>query len=160
PSPLGTGTVGAGNVSVSGQPGNWTITFIGSLAGTNVAQLSSFSNLTGGTFPSITINVTQPGQSANSALNQLPLVNYSGTNFPTDAGANNFELVNSVTVLRNTDFLTYTITSNNNPSVVATSLDPIFNNRLTLHFTSQGTALITVVATDKSNRSVSGTFTV
>src|SRR5262249_46298917 len=29
-----------------------------------------------------------------------------------------------------------------------------------LRFTSQGTALITVVATDKSNRSVSGTFTV
>src|SRR5207302_6759341 len=79
---------------------------------------------------------------------------------PTDATPANFELVQSVDILRNTEFLTYAITANTNPAVASASLDPTFNNRLTLQFLTPGTTSITVVATDKSNRSVSSTFAV
>jgi hypothetical protein len=44
--------IGAGNVSVAGGPGPstpWTVTFTGTLAATNVAQMTSTSSLTGGT---------------------------------------------------------------------------------------------------------------
>jgi cyclophilin family peptidyl-prolyl cis-trans isomerase len=160
PSPTGTGTVGAANVTVTGGNGSYTVTFVGNLAGTSVAQLGSFSNLTGGTSPSVTVAVTTPGSSANGALNEIPLVNYNGTNFPKDATSANFEVVQSVDILRNTEFLTYAITANTNPAVASASLDPVFNNRLTLQFLTAGTTSITVVATDLSNRSVSATFSV
>ena len=138
PSPTGTGTIGAANVNVTGSAGNWTITFVGTLAGTNVAQLTTFSNLTGGNSPSVTVSLTTPGASANGALTNLPLKNYTGTTFPTDATAANFEVVQSVQILRNTEFLTYSITGNSNPAIASASLDPTFNNRLTLQFLTPG----------------------
>ncbi len=101
--------------------------------------LTAFSNLTGGTSPSVAVAVATPGSSTNGALNQVPLVNYSGTNFPSDATAANFEVVNSVDIVRNTEFLTYTVTNNTNPAIASATLDPTFNNRLTLQFLTPGT---------------------
>ncbi len=166
PAPSGTGTIGSANISVTGSAGTFDITFKGTLAGTSVAQLTSFSNLVGGNLPSVTVTTTTPGQATNSALNQLPLTNYTGSpaTFPTDATAANFETVNSIKIIRNTEFLKYTITNNTNPGVALASLDPTFNNRLTLQFLNPGataqTTSITVVATDLSNQSVTSTFTV
>lgn len=34
-------------------------------------------------------------RAATTALNTLPLQNYTGTNFPTDTTANNFAIINS-----------------------------------------------------------------
>jgi len=160
PSLTGTGTIGSANVQVTGGSGTYMIAFVGNLAATNVAQLTGFSNLTGGLSPSVTVVTQTPGSATNGALNQIPLTNYTGTKFPTDATASNFEVVNSINILRNTEFLTFQVTNNSNPAVVSATLDPTFNNRMTLNFLSAGTSSITVTAIDKSNKSFSETFSV
>jgi cyclophilin family peptidyl-prolyl cis-trans isomerase len=163
-------TIGAANVDVTGTPGNWIVTFKGNLAGTNVDALMPFPSLSGGTTPTVTVTVATHGAPTNSALGPVgtdtsgvPLLNYSGTAFPTDAAASNFELIQSIEVLRQSEALTYTITNNTNPIVASASLSPTANNRLTLHFgnvASDMSTSITVVATDKSGASVSSMFTV
>lgn len=66
----GLDTVGPGDVGVSGtDPGPFTITFQGGLAGGNVPQLTlDANNLTGGTTPSVTLGTTTPGQGQYDAL--------------------------------------------------------------------------------------------
>jgi cyclophilin family peptidyl-prolyl cis-trans isomerase len=169
PSPLSgaTGPIGAANVNVTLSNGVYTITFAfpAPNAGATVPILSAFSNLTGGISPSVSVIQTVPGQPTNAALGGsqggIPLNNYSGTNFPTDATASNFELVQSVQILRQTEFLTYTVTGNTNPSVASASiLSPTFNNDLSVQFLSAGTTTITVVATDLSNQSTTTSITV
>lgn len=97
--------------------------------------------------------------STNSAFNTIPLVNYSGSNFPTDTTAANYEMINDVTVVRRDEWLTYSVVSNTNQALVTTSLD---NNHLTLHYTPDmsGSATITVRATDRYGASVDATFNV
>lgn len=59
-------TIGAGNVTVTGSAGGpWTVTFAGSLANQDVAQLVAVSNLTGGTSPSVTVATTTAGSAGN-----------------------------------------------------------------------------------------------
>lgn len=99
--------------------------------------------------------------STNSAFNTIPLVNYSGTNFPTDTNAGNFLLVENIAIVKRDPLLTYSVVSNDNPSLVAASIDPT-NALVDLQpSTGQtGTANITVRATDPYGASVDASFKV
>jgi cyclophilin family peptidyl-prolyl cis-trans isomerase len=95
--------------------------------------------------------------SEQGVFTEIPLQNYTGTNFPTDTTAANYALVTNFTVTRSTEALTYSATSSA-PAVVGVS---VVNNRLTLQATNQtGTATITVTATDRAGASVSTSFKV
>ncbi|MCI0641833.1 MAG: peptidylprolyl isomerase [Gemmataceae bacterium] len=92
-------------------------------------------------------------------LNQLPLVNYTGTNFPTDTVASNYAIITDVEVVRRDEFLTYTLVSNTNPDLVEATIE---NNRLRLNYATEavGAAVITVRATDRFGVSVETSFDV
>lgn len=98
-------------------------------------------------------------QNHGSPFDQIPLVNYNGTNFPSDTTASNFELVNSVTTVSRTEFLTYSLVSNSNPNLVTVSLN---NNHLTLAYAPGQTGVATIVirATDSFGASVDARFNV
>jgi cyclophilin family peptidyl-prolyl cis-trans isomerase len=95
--------------------------------------------------------------SFNSALNTLPLNNYTGSNFPTDSTGANYDLINSVTVVRQTEQLTYSVVSNSNSSAVTASID---FGQLDLHPVAQGTSTVVVQATDKGGKTAEVTFNV
>jgi peptidyl-prolyl cis-trans isomerase A (cyclophilin A) len=99
------------------------------------------------------------GGDPNSPLASVPLVNYTGTNFPTDTTASNYDLIKDVVVVKRDEFLTYSVVSNTNTDLVATS---VTNNRMTLHYTpgATGSATITVRATDRFGATVDATFNV
>src|SRR5579884_86288 len=80
-------------------------------------------------------------------------------NFPSDANAANFLVLNSVTVDSRPESLTYSIVSNSNSSLVTASLT---NERLNLSYANgqSGTATITVRATDQFGATADATFTV
>jgi cyclophilin family peptidyl-prolyl cis-trans isomerase len=102
---------------------------------------------------------TQNQSSANAAFSQIPLLNYNGTNFPSDANANNFLLVGNVVVDSRPEMLTYSVVGNTNPALVTPAVN---NERLTLNYTPglTGSAVITVQATDTFGASVQTSFTV
>jgi cyclophilin family peptidyl-prolyl cis-trans isomerase len=95
----------------------------------------------------------------NSAFDTLPLANYTGTNFPVDTTAANYAMITSAEVVSRPESLTYSVVSNSNPGLVATT---IIHNRLTLAYTPNqtGTATITVRATDQFGATVDQTFNV
>lgn len=58
--------IGAGNVTVAGSAGGpYTVTFAGTLATEDVAQMHATSNLTGGTSPSVAVTTTTAGASGS-----------------------------------------------------------------------------------------------
>src|SRR5262249_37410317 len=95
----------------------------------------------------------------NNPFSTVPLVNYNGTSFPTDTNASNFEIVNDVVVVRRDEFLTYSIVSNDNNTLVGAS---IVNGRLHLAYTHNavGVANITIRATDRFGATVDMSFKV
>jgi peptidyl-prolyl cis-trans isomerase A (cyclophilin A) len=99
---------------------------------------------------------------SSSPFNQIPLVNYNGTNFPTDTTASNYIMINNVTVDKRDEFLTYKVLSNSNPNLVTATLGTNANEYLTLQYAKgqSGSATITVQATDRFGASVTQTFTV
>ena len=100
-------------------------------------------------------------------LQNLPLTGYTNgtggntsTTFPADATASNFMQITSVTIDKQPDFLTYSVTSSN-PSIVTATLNPTHNEQLTLTpGATAGTSTITVTATDRFGLSKTTTFTV
>jgi cyclophilin family peptidyl-prolyl cis-trans isomerase len=92
-------------------------------------------------------------------LSNVPLNNYTGTNFPTDATASNFVVINSISIDKRDEFLTYSVVSNSNAGLVTASIS---NEHLTLHYAAgqTGTATITVRATDRFGATVDQTFSV
>jgi hypothetical protein len=61
--------IGSGNVAVSGSAGGpYTITFQGTLANTNVTQITATGNFTGGTSPAITTGTSTSGSAGNLLL--------------------------------------------------------------------------------------------
>jgi cyclophilin family peptidyl-prolyl cis-trans isomerase len=94
---------------------------------------------------------------SSSPFNSIPLNGYSGTNFPTDTTAANYDLVKDVQIVSQTEALTYSVVSNSNPSLVTTAVK---NNRLTLTYAAgaTGTSTITVRATDEFGATVDNTF--
>jgi cyclophilin family peptidyl-prolyl cis-trans isomerase len=94
-----------------------------------------------------------------SPFNQIPLNNYTGTNFPSDATAANFLIIQNVTVDSRPEFLTYSVVGNTNPGLVTAAIN---NERLTLNYTmgQTGSAVITVRATDTFGATVQTSFNV
>ena len=77
-------------------------------------------------------------------------------NFPTDSSK--YLVINSITTTKRDDFLTYSIISNSNPTLVGAVLT---NEQLTLtKVTGTGSATITVQAIDRFGASVTQSFTV
>lgn len=65
--------VGSGNVAVTGSAGGpYTVTFQGSLAHTNVAQMTATSSLTGGTSPGVAVSTTTGGANAHYVNGFIP----------------------------------------------------------------------------------------
>jgi cyclophilin family peptidyl-prolyl cis-trans isomerase len=95
--------------------------------------------------------------SEQGVFTEIPLQNYTGTNFPTDTTAANYALIQGATISAQTESLTYSVVSNSNPSLVTTSIK---DNRLTLTYAPGGTgsATITVRATDTFGATVDSTF--
>ncbi|MFO0880048.1 MAG: peptidylprolyl isomerase [Gemmataceae bacterium] len=95
----------------------------------------------------------------NSAFDTFPVKNFSGSNFPTGTTAANYALIKDVQITRQTERLTYSVVSNSNSGLVATSIK---DNRLKLDFVNgqSGNAQITVRATDRYGASTTSTFTV
>jgi cyclophilin family peptidyl-prolyl cis-trans isomerase len=105
----------------------------------------------------------ESGSSAASSfpsvdLKNVPLTNYSGTKFPADATANNYMLINSISVDKRDEFLTYSVTSSD-PSVVNASVTDEWLN-LNYSATHAGTTTVTVTATDSFGATVSQSFNV
>ena len=101
--------------------------------------------------------------SANSAFGELPLNNYTGTNFPTDAAPSNFLRILGIDTVRRDEFLTYTLLSDGSPTTtIDTTLftATIVNHRLRVTPKSgqQGQADIVVRTTDEFGDSVTATF--
>src|SRR5262249_49232705 len=98
-----------------------------------------------------------PIKNEGAPFDSIPLSGYSGSHFPTDTTAGNYALIHNVTVVKRDEFLSYSVVSNNNQSLVTASID---NNRLTLHYAANqsGTAQITVRATDRFGASVEASF--
>lgn len=90
-------------------------------------------------------------------FNELPMTNYTGTTFPGDVQRDNLIVINSMTVIRRPEFLTFAVVSNSDATVVTTSL---VHNHLTLDFKKAGTSTITVSATDSVGHTVSTSFNV
>ncbi len=94
-------------------------------------------------------------------LSNVPLNNYTAgpAKFPTAATASNFLLINSITVVRRDEFLTYSVVANNNPGLVTATIQ---NERLSLSAVpgQTGSAAITVRATDRFGATADDTFTV
>jgi len=95
--------------------------------------------------------------SEKGVFNQIPLQNYTGTNFPTDTVAANYAFVTGATLVRQIEALTYSVVGNTNPTVASTS---VVNERLTVTAGQAGTTTITVRATDKSGATVDTSFNV
>jgi cyclophilin family peptidyl-prolyl cis-trans isomerase len=107
-------------------------------------------------------------ESGNTALttanpgvdfSSVPLPGYTGTNFPTDAAASNFLVINSINILSRPDFLTYAVVGNTNQPLVTAS---ITNEHLTLSYAANqtGTAIITIRATNQLGNSIDESFNV
>ncbi len=92
----------------------------------------------------------------------IPLNNYTGTNFPTDATLGNFVSIQSFSIIKRTEWLTYSIVSNTNPGLVTASLNAGANQMLGLQYAQgqSGTATITIQATDRFGQSVNSSFQV
>lgn len=90
-------------------------------------------------------------------FNEIPLKNYTGTNFPTDTTKDNYAIINGVTIVSQPDVLTYSIVSNSNPAAATVS---VTNNRMTVQGVAAGSTTITIKATDKAGNSVTTTVTV
>ena len=103
-----------------------------------------------------------PVQNQGGDFTTIPLNNYTGSNFPTDANLSNFLTIQSVSIVKRTDFLTYSIVSNTNPGLVTASLATGANEKLGLQYTAgqTGSATITIQATDSFGASVQSSFQV
>jgi cyclophilin family peptidyl-prolyl cis-trans isomerase len=96
--------------------------------------------------------------SFNSSFNTLPTNNYTGTNFPTDTTAANFDIISSVDIVQQTEQLTYSVLSNTNGLVVTPTIDNF--GQLLLQPGATGSSTVVVKATDKGGDSATVTFTV
>ena len=95
--------------------------------------------------------------SQQGVFGEIPLTNYTGTAFPTDTTKANYAIVNGVSVVSQTEALTYSIVSNSNPAAATAT---VTNNRLNIQAVAAGTTTLTIKATDKAGNTVTTTVTV
>lgn len=103
--------------------------------------------------------------STNSAFDDLPLDDYAGSNFPTDATPDHFLRINDIVTIRRNEVLSYTLLSSGSPvAMLDTSLftAEIVNHRLkiTPKAGQSGQAEIVIRATDLAGESVTTTIRV
>lgn len=91
------------------------------------------------------------------AFSEIPLTNYTGTDFPSDATRANFAIINSVSVVSQSEALTYTVVNNSNPAAATAT---IADNRLNIQGVAAGTTTLTIRATDQTGNTVETTITV
>ena len=134
-------------VTIAGYNGSFTI-----LSAT--ATTFTYTALTSGLPPSGSGSVTASTNFAKNSpsllLNEVPLNGGTVADFPTDSSK--YLVINSITTTKRDEFLTYSIVSNSNPTLVNATLT---NEQLTLtRGTGTGTTTIIVQATDRFGASV------
>jgi len=93
-----------------------------------------------------------------SAFGEVPLTNYTGNDFPSDATRSNFAIINGVTVTQPSgEVLTYSIVTNSNPAAATAT---ITDNRLSVQGVGAGTTVLTIRATDQTGNTVQTTVNV
>ncbi len=139
---------------------NGKFTVFGKIAGTTPSPTTPVTN-------SVLLDLADTAISnrstTNSAFGELPLNNYTGTTFPTDATPNNFLRILGIDTVRRDESLTYTLMSGNSAvATIDTSLltATIVNHRLkvTPKAGQSGQADIVVKATDQFGDSVTTSF--
>lgn len=158
--------LGNNSANLDGQNGGFTV--FGRIVGTTSTTTVTDSVLNDLVTPGGTSNTAVTNQVANtgnSALNELPLDDYSGASFPTDATPDNFLRIDDIVTVRRNESLSYTLISENSPvAIIDTTLftAEIVNHRLkvTPKANQSGVADIVVRATDLSGESVTRTFKV
>lgn len=123
----------------------------------------------------VLLDLTSPGglsntavsnrSSTDSAFGELPLDDYSGSNFPTDAADANFLRINDIVTIRRNEALSYELLSNGSPvAMLDTTLftAEIVNHRLVItpKTGQSGQADIVVRAADLAGESVTTTIRV
>jgi hypothetical protein len=97
-------TIGAGNVAVTGGPGPTTpyvVTFQGSLASMNVAQMTATGSFTGGAAPAVAVTTTTPGVAPDlsplpTGMTDLGWTSTDGTTFARSTDISNVSSFGSV----------------------------------------------------------------
>ena len=116
-----------------------------------------------------TVPHDETGGSSTSPFGELPLNNYTGTNFPTDTTAGNYIGITGITVVNRPESLTYTVTSIDPQlaGLVTAAVGTTSTEQLTVGFTPPATPLtqavtgtITVTATNQFGATVSTPITV
>src|SRR5262249_12444893 len=87
-----------------------------------------------------------PPAREQGVFGEIPLKDYTGTDFPTDTTKDNYAVINGVSIVSQPEVLTYSIANNSNPAVATVSLT---NNRMTIQGLTAGTTTVTIKATDK-----------
>jgi len=105
---------------------------------------------------------TQDKSTTNGNFKELPLINYNGSQFPTDTQPNNFELITGVSIISQNERLTYSVIGNSNPALVTATIQPNSTSFLNLTYPSgqKGTATITVQVADRFGATATTSFDV
>jgi len=157
--------LGNNSANLDNQNGGFTV--FGRIVGTTSTTTVTDSVLNDLVTPGGTSNTAitdQVASTGNSALNALPLDDYSGASFPADATAENFLRILDIVTVRRNEELSYSVVSVN--AVAPTTTSPvtaaIVNHRLVITpvANASGVADIVVRATDLSGESVTRTFKV
>lgn len=146
----------ANNTNLNTQNGGFTV-FGRVVAAADTQVVNSFAALTSRDMSDGLPNIPHP----NDPFDSIPLVNYSGSNatFPTDAVDANFARLLDVLITNRDEFLAYSVVGNTTPDLVSAV---VVDNRLTLNYAAdaEGTAQITIRATDRYGASLEASFQV
>ena len=97
----------------------------------------------------------------DSPFETVPTTGFTGTNFPADATLANFARLLDVEIIKRDEFLSYSVVSNSNPSLISVTPDPLSPNQFRFVSTgSDGTAEVVIRATDRYGASRNRTFTI
>ena len=91
----------------------------------------------------------------------VPTTGFTGTNFPADATLANFARLLDVEIIKRDEFLSYTVVSNSNPSLISITPDPLSPNQFrVVSNANEGTAEVVIRATDRYGASRDRTFNI
>jgi uncharacterized protein (TIGR03118 family) len=140
-------------VANAGYNGSFTIL---SVTATTFTYTAPTAGLPASGSGSATASTTFARNSPSLLLNEVPLNGGTVPDFPTDSSK--YVVINSITTTKRDDFLTYSIASNSNPTLVNATLT---NEQLTVsRGTGTGSATIIVQATDRFGADVIQSLTV